>query len=143
MLSHGSAAELLLIEKELPGRIELTVPAERHPRGTKDIVIHRLITPAADITTHRGIPTSSPAKTLLDLAIRLPSHRLEAAINAADKHDLIDPPALRAYVDERPGQSPASAPYEPSSTATPSSSLTRSSNAASSPSPKAPACPSR
>ena len=104
MLSHGSAAELLLIERELPGRIELTVPAERHPRGAKDIVIHRLITPAADITTHRGIPTSSAAKTLLDLATRLPSHRLDAAVNAADKHDLIDPPALRAYVDERPGQ---------------------------------------
>jgi very-short-patch-repair endonuclease len=61
---------------------------------------------AAEITAHRNIPVTGPITTLVDLASRLPMPRLEAAINEADKRDLVDPEALRAALDallRRPG----------------------------------------
>ena len=47
-----------------------------------------------------GIPITSPMRTLVDLATRLESRPLEAAINEADKLDLIDPETLRLGLDE-------------------------------------------
>jgi len=41
---------------------------------------------------------------LIDLATELKAHALERAVNEADKHELIDPDALRASLDERTGQ---------------------------------------
>ncbi len=103
-LTNGSAAALLGIESERPGLIEIAVPPHRRPRGAPDITVLRRIIPAADCTTRRGIPLTSPARTLLDLATHLSPRRLEAAVNAADKNELIDPPALRGYLAEREGQ---------------------------------------
>jgi len=48
-----------------------------------------------------GIPVTSVVRTLLDLAQRLPRNELEAAVNEADKLDLIDPERLRAALDGR------------------------------------------
>jgi hypothetical protein len=56
------------------------------------------------VTSHENIPVTTPVRTLIDLGTRLPSHSLEAAINEADKLDLIDPNDLRAALDERRGQ---------------------------------------
>jgi very-short-patch-repair endonuclease len=69
------------------------------------IWIHRrkLLSPA-DVGTCRGIPVTSPVRTLIDLATCLPEIELEAAVNEADKLDLVDPEALRAALDERAGQ---------------------------------------
>jgi very-short-patch-repair endonuclease len=58
------------------------------------------------VTRRLTIPVTSPACTLIDLAAGLDRHRLEAAINEADQHDLIDPEALRSALDDvapRPG----------------------------------------
>jgi hypothetical protein len=97
VLSHSSAARLFLIENERPGLIEITVPASRNPRGASDIRVFRRELAISEVTSRHGIPSTAPARTLLDLANRLSSRRLEAAINAADKHDLVSPPELRAY----------------------------------------------
>jgi very-short-patch-repair endonuclease len=59
-----------------------------------------------DVTTRRGIPTTTPTATLMDLAATLKPRQLEAAVNEADKLDLVDPEALRASLDDafpRPG----------------------------------------
>jgi very-short-patch-repair endonuclease len=61
---------------------------------------------AADITTHQGIPVTSPVSTLVDLAATLPTNALEAAISEADKRDLTSPESLRDAVlalPRRPG----------------------------------------
>ena len=52
-----------------------------------------------DITTRNGLPVTRPARTLVDLATELHAMALERAVNEADKHDLIDPEALRAALD--------------------------------------------
>lgn len=50
-----------------------------------------------------GIPVTSPARTLLDLAVTVSPKRLERAVNEADVLDLIDPDSLGAYVEGRSG----------------------------------------
>jgi very-short-patch-repair endonuclease len=59
---------------------------------------------APDLTRHRGIPVTTPIRTLVDLATRFGRGALEAAINEADKLDLVDPEALRSALDALPGQ---------------------------------------
>ena len=51
---------------------------------------------------HEGIPVTTPACTLVDIAVRLDRPELEAAINEANRLDLIDPESLREYLDETP-----------------------------------------
>jgi very-short-patch-repair endonuclease len=102
-LSHGTAAELWRIRPEQPA-IEVSIRCSSY-RRRPGIVIHRRPSLAADDFTRReGIPVTSVARTVLDLATRLDRDSLEAAINQADKLDLIDPDRLRAVVDERAGQ---------------------------------------
>ena len=50
-----------------------------------------------------GIPVTSPARTLIDLARTRSRHDLETAINEADKRDLIDPEALSDSLHEFTG----------------------------------------
>jgi very-short-patch-repair endonuclease len=57
-----------------------------------------------EITIHDGIPITTPARTLIDLATVLTPHQLEAAVNEADVLDLTDPETLRRELDERKGQ---------------------------------------
>jgi len=58
------------------------------------------------VAVHRGIPVTTPAATLIDLAAQLTPSHLEAAVSEADKRDLIDPETLRTSLDDavrRPG----------------------------------------
>jgi very-short-patch-repair endonuclease len=55
---------------------------------------------------HHGIPVTTPFCTLVDLATQLSDDLLEAAVNEADKRDLVSPDSLRAALAEakpRPG----------------------------------------
>lgn len=81
----------------------ISVPPERDVRRP-GLRIHRVDLPARDVTTHRGIPVTTPARTLIDLVTELPLPRLERAVNQADKLDLIDPVSLRAELERRSGQ---------------------------------------
>jgi Protein of unknown function (DUF559) len=55
--------------------------------------------PVEDIASHRGIPVTRPARTLLDLATLLQPRALERAVNEADKRDLVDPETLREELE--------------------------------------------
>lgn len=100
VLSHGSAAALWGIGREA-ARVEVAVPASRNPR-CGHVTVHRVR--FMDCAIHRGIPATTPARTLLDLATRLPARRLERAVNEADKLDLIDPEALREWLEDQAGR---------------------------------------
>ncbi len=56
------------------------------------------------MTEVNGIPVTTPARTLLDLATVLSASALERAVNEADKRDLIDPEALRAKLADFAGE---------------------------------------
>ncbi|HEY5053670.1 MAG TPA: DUF559 domain-containing protein [Solirubrobacterales bacterium] len=104
VLSQGSAAALWGIEDSSDGRTHISVrssPDLRRP----GVQIHRRSTlRSTDVTVCDGIPVTTPVRTLVDLAIRRSSRRLERAINEADKRDLISPDALRAGLDGFRGQ---------------------------------------
>jgi very-short-patch-repair endonuclease len=107
VLSHGSAAELWRILREQPGPVTLSVPAVRCPKRRDGIKVHRRAgLGEGDVTTRHGIPVTTPTATLIDLAAMMTPKRLEAAVNEADKLDLVDPETLRASLDDavrRPG----------------------------------------
>jgi hypothetical protein len=102
-LGHQSAAALWGIRPAPRGQIEVAVSASRRPRRPGTVVHREQI---LDATTHLGIPVTTPLATLIALATRVPRDRLEAAINEADKLDLIDPESLRRGLEpttRRPG----------------------------------------
>jgi very-short-patch-repair endonuclease len=91
------------IRPDRPVPIEISIPLSL-TRKRPGIVIHRRRGLAADVTRLRGIPITTPLRTLIDLATRLSTKELEAAVNEADKLDLIGPDSLRRAVDERTGR---------------------------------------
>lgn len=103
-LSHSSAAALWRIGRERPGRVDVTI---RRKSGLQrpGIRLHvRPSLPARDITAPDGIPVTTPARTLVDVATELTPNRLERAVNEADKQDLIDPESLRVALDHHAGE---------------------------------------
>ena len=106
-LSHRSAASLWGIERREARNatdepIDVLVPARRRPKGS-GIRVHRVERiPAIDRCRRRGIPVTSPIRTLIDLALCLTAAELERSINDADKLGLVDPDALMRAVELRP-----------------------------------------
>ena len=106
VLSHGSAAALWGIRSRRPHVIHVSVPATTMRKGA-GLHVHRRAWLTADVTHHHhGIPLTSPTDTLVDLAATLPQHELEAAVNEADKLDLVGPESVRIELNaikHRPG----------------------------------------
>lgn len=105
-LSHRSAAVLWGIWQREGPKIEISIPA-RGPRKIARLVIHRRNTLTDDdVTRRQGIPVTSPTCTLIDLAAEINRDALEAAVNEADRLNLVDPETLRTALDDtapRPG----------------------------------------
>jgi uncharacterized protein DUF559 len=103
LLSHASAAALWEIRPQSGGPIHVSVPDGSGLRVT-GLRLHRRsgIRPT-ERRTRRAIPVTSPILTLVDLSRDLSAARLEAAVNKADKLDLVDPERLRAALDEMKG----------------------------------------
>jgi very-short-patch-repair endonuclease len=102
ILSHASAAALWELGSEGRGEIEVSVPTGVDRRRPGIRVHRRAKLEAQDLARHHAIPVTSPTLTLVDLATRLGPDELEAAINAADKRDLVDPESLRSALEEIP-----------------------------------------
>jgi very-short-patch-repair endonuclease len=94
LLSHRSAAALWGIGTEHKDRVEVTVLRHSRHRRSGMHVRGRPTLPLGDVTKRDGIPVTSPARTLVDLATDLTPLALERAVNEADKRDLIDPEEL-------------------------------------------------
>jgi very-short-patch-repair endonuclease len=104
VLSHGSAAALWEMASDRYGRIEVSVH-KRSPHRRAGLVVHRRAgLTVEDVTRHEGIPVTTPVCTLVDLAPRLGSRRLEKAIKEADVRGLVDPDTLRAALGEMRGR---------------------------------------
>jgi very-short-patch-repair endonuclease len=104
VLSHETAAALWRMRPAEGAIIHVSGPRARDHRQP-GIAAHRTQTLCEwDLTRCENIPVTSPVRTLIDLGTRLPADALEAAINEADKLDLIDPSALRAALEARRGQ---------------------------------------
>ena len=106
LLSHTSAAALWGLCQVEGSEVEVSVPYRR-PKRHAGIRAHRRARLAADDhAEHERIPVTSPACTLVDIASRLDPDELGAAINGADRLELVDPEGLRLYLEglgRRPG----------------------------------------
>ena len=77
--------------------IEVTIPRRRSASHAGTAAHRRDLRPD-EVTELKAIPVTTAVVTLIDLAVRLPVDALEAAINDADRLDVIDPRGLRRAV---------------------------------------------
>jgi predicted transcriptional regulator of viral defense system len=99
VLSHRSAAAHWDIG---PGfwKIEVTTPNSRRSRkGTR---VHQATLHPEDVTIHDGIPITSVARTILDLASQPNDDRLTRLIEDADRKQRFDLRALDRAIARRP-----------------------------------------
>lgn len=100
VLSHGSAASLWGMLGRWSFPIEVTVVGNRRQPG---ITIHRSRTLRhADVTRQHGIPVTSPARTLLDIAPRIDDRRLTRIVNDALRTRLLSLDALAELLTRSP-----------------------------------------
>jgi very-short-patch-repair endonuclease len=102
VLSHRAAAVLWGILEGDPARADVTVPCKR--RGRAGIRLHRAVVAADERTVHAGIPVTTVARTLLDLAAVLQLHELRRALERAEALGLADRTPLAALVDRHRGR---------------------------------------
>ena len=98
-LSHRSAAALWRILPRWYAPTEVTTPTKRAHPG---IHVHR--SRHVDATTHYGIPVTTPARTLVDLADVLNPKQLTRALNEAQVLRLITPAELTTLLTRYPGR---------------------------------------
>jgi very-short-patch-repair endonuclease len=105
VLSHCSAAVLwmLLPRRKQTEEPEVTVIGRR-PRGRPGIRLHlaRALDPS-EARTCVGIPVTSPARTLLDIATSVPAAELERAVAEAQARRLATPRELSSVLANNPG----------------------------------------
>jgi very-short-patch-repair endonuclease/predicted transcriptional regulator of viral defense system len=101
VLSHRSAAALWGIRPTDRSSIEITIPNQLRPRP--GLHPHRAVLPPDEVTTHEGIPTTTPARTLLDLAAVTTRQTLERALDEAEILRLPGPAALLDRYPRRRG----------------------------------------
>jgi very-short-patch-repair endonuclease len=85
VLSHQSAAMHWGIRKPATGPVDVTVPSRAGRRRRRGIRVHRStsLTPK-EVTIRQGIPTTTPARTILDLRRVLDRNELQKAIAQAE-----------------------------------------------------------
>lgn len=95
----SAAAHRGLIRRR-PSTIEVVCPRVLRPRGT--IRPHRSVLPPDELSVHDGIPTTTVARTLLDLAAVLDLPALERAVNEAEVQRLTSPTSVPALLNRHP-----------------------------------------
>lgn len=103
VISHRSAAELWEILPSTTGEVDVALPGATH-RCLHGIRIHRVRLGPAEATTRRGIPTTTPARTLVDIAARVDRETLERAVAAAERERLVTRSELTALVERHRGR---------------------------------------
>jgi very-short-patch-repair endonuclease len=104
-LSHRSGAALLEIRPSGGGVIDVTVPSRAGRLSREGVRVHRsgrLTT--EEVTIKDGVPVTTVARTLLDLADVLDTRALRRAITEAEYRNLYDHTAVIAVVEMNPGR---------------------------------------
>lgn len=126
VLSHTSAAALWELRPSASAVIHVTVPTAGG-RTRRDVRIHR--TPSLrpdEVTTHEGIPVTTPERTLLDIAATLTPRQLERALDQAEVLRLIDHPILGVVARTHPNHRGAARLEATRTSHEPGTTLTRS-----------------
>lgn len=101
VISHRSAGALLGLLDKGPVVIDVIAPGDRG-RAIDGIRFHRVRPPRREETgTVAGIPCTSPARTLVDLAGTVGDRTLRSCFERAAQRKLLDIPAIKASIDPR------------------------------------------
>lgn len=105
LLSHRSGAGLRSLLPDARAVIDVTVPG-RSRSGVDGIRLHqpRSLHPD-DVDVHDGVPTTSVARLLLDVAATEPRRRLERVFEAAERERVLDMTRLRELIERTRGHS--------------------------------------
>src|SRR4051794_21144645 len=106
VLSHRSAAAAWGLRPDSSPRWEVTVPAAARREPAAPVRIRRSDLAADEIRELDGIPTTTVARTLIDLAAVVPPHQLRRAVERAEQLELFDLRELRRLTPRprrRPG----------------------------------------
>jgi REase_MTES_1575 len=104
MISHLSAAALWRLREPMPAVIDVLVPCETG-RRIDGIRARRCRYPhPGEITEHEGIPCTTPARTLVDLAGLLGRESLRRAVAQAAVQRLLDLEALDLALSSAKGR---------------------------------------
>lgn len=99
VVSHRSAAALLKLIDKGPVVIDVIAPGTRG-RAIDGIRLHRVRAPQRDeVGTVAGIPCTSPARTLVDLASVVGDWTLRSAFERAAQLRRLDIPAIERAID--------------------------------------------
>lgn len=102
VLSHRAGAVLIGLLESWPGVIDVTVPGAGGRRARHGTAIHR--SPDVPWTVRDGIPVTTPARTLVDLAgAGVPKEVLNAALRRAEQQELLHAESVRRAMRGRPG----------------------------------------
>lgn len=105
VLSHRSASALWGLDARWRAAVDVTAPSERRHRGVR---VHRSRTlTRRDVTVHFGIPVTTLARTLLDLADVLSDKKLARAVNEAQIQQRSTLQQLAALLARSPGRNTA------------------------------------
>jgi very-short-patch-repair endonuclease len=109
VVSHRSAAWLWRLLARVDDVIDITV-AGRHCGAKPSIRMHRLVAlDRRDVRKLGGIPVTSPARTVLDLARVVSSRELERAVAEAEARRLVRRSELVSLLARLPGRPGAAA----------------------------------
>jgi hypothetical protein len=91
VLSHATAAAAWDLRRTTSGIVHVTVAGRGGRERRAGMRVHRCGTLTTDdATTHRGIPITTPARTIVDLSRTLKGRPLEQLVDLADQRGLID-----------------------------------------------------
>ena len=101
VLAGRSAAALWRVRDSARPVIEVISPRRLDLPG---IEAHRILLAADEVTIERGIPVTTPARTLLDLAAVVSTRHLKAAFDEAEVRRLTSPTSLDALLERYPAR---------------------------------------
>ncbi len=102
-LSHQSAARLWKLIPEGDGPVHVTVRG-RHGARPRGVTVHRTTTlNRGDVRVIEGLPVTSPARTLIDIATDLDDRTFERAVDEALVQRLVSEQQLGAAVAQARG----------------------------------------
>lgn len=103
-LSHRCAAALWEVRPYSGSYVDVTI-ASRNGRATRNPIRHHRSSTltSEDITTHRGIPVTTIARTLLDVAAMLTAPRLARTVEQTEIRRLFDLSAVERMLTRHPG----------------------------------------
>ncbi len=103
VVSHRAAAHLWELDGIEQPPLEFTTDARTAPSGRR-VIVHRSQWGARDLRRRKGFHTTSPERTLVDLAAVVSEASLESALESALRQRLTTLDRVRRRADERSGR---------------------------------------